>query len=176
MAILVTWHVVPERLASDTVLETCDPAQPCTVTAIENTAMEMIVASEVAGTMRQAGGYRVWVALSEERMRERRHRGLMWLRLMNRRNDTHREDVARAREYYAGLGAAEICGVLLVPVLFSWWRAHGVLWGRANKIVEHVQHQISMVERIGQGARRQMYRWRSKTAEGRGQRYLVAKI
>lgn len=68
---------------------------------------------------------------------------------MNRRNDTHREDVARAREYYAGLGAAEIFGVLVVPVVFSWWRAHGVLWGRANKIIERQQ-----TECIVRGARR----------------------
>ena len=111
--------------------------------------MEMIVVSEVAGTMRQAGGYRVWLALRKERMREQLHKGLMWWRLMNRRNDTHREDVARAREYYAGLGAAEIFGVLVVPVVFSWWRAHGVLWGRANKIIERQQ-----MERIVRGARR----------------------
>ena len=47
--------------------------------------MEMIVVGEVAGTMRHAGGYRVWLALRKERMQERLqewlHTGLMWWRL-----------------------------------------------------------------------------------------------
>ena len=46
-----------------------------------------------------------------------------------------------------------------------------MLWGRANKIIERQQ-----TERIVRGARRHMYTWRSKTAEGRGWRHLVAKI
>ena len=93
--------------------------------------METTVVGDVVGTMRQVGRYRLYVALREEQML---HRGLMWWRLMNRirRTDTHREEMAQAREYYAGMGATEICGVLMVPVLFTWWRAQGVLWGRTT--------------------------------------------